>query len=445
MSTTNKRMTNGEINRLGNTIRAEYVDMTDDTLTKLQAHRTSHKDTLAKVFSIVSKESRSISRESISTYRIKRIESILNKLYRYPSMDFSRMWDIGGCRCILHSNKQVYQLKSRLSNIQGLKIRKEYDYIESPKEEGYRSLHLFLQLEGSSIVIELQIRNRIDHSWATLVEITDLLYNSKLKEHKKDKKLLRFHYLLSLRDQLTDKQRIEIIKVLNKYKYFEKLSSVFARNYIEVRKQWLDIENKHNHRYFLIETTSEKVPQISSYKSFEEAEEEYFRIYKLKANANVVLTHLPKPSYDQISIAYSNYILTFHSFIDDCFQIYETLIKNTLKNKKVFPFIKYFKEYSDLNIYQIKNQLNEIIEFNKLKPKNTNKSRFKKKKKEWISDIDRNIKKRNTKNDKFAKSFNNAVPKSLFTRNAFSFCTKRIMKVQERKLKKMLAITKDKK
>ena len=436
-------MTNGEINRLGDSIRAECDEMSDLTLEELQAHRISHKETLAKVFSIVSKQSKQISRESIVTYRIKRIESILNKLFRYPKMKFSRMWDVGGCRCILHTVNQVYRLKEKLESIPEIKIRKEYDYIEEPQKEGYRSLHLFIQHQDSPVVIELQLRTRIDHSWATLVEITDLLYNSKLKEYKKDTKLLRFHYLLSLREDLSHQQMIEIVNIIKKYKYFENLSSVFSRNYIEVRKQWLEIENKYNHTYFLIETTSDKVPKISSYKSFEEAEREYLNIYKSKVNANVVLTHLPKPRYDQISIAYSNYILTFHSFIDDCFLIYEKLVERTLKKRKILSFIKYFDEYNELLVLQFRNQVNEIVEFKKLKSKSKGQGRFNKKRKEWVSDIDKNMKKRNNKNRLFAESFSNAAPKTLIIRNMFSFCTKRAMKKQRTKLNSILAITQD--
>jgi hypothetical protein len=121
--------------------------------------------------------------------------------------------------------------------------------------------------------------------------------------------------------------------VIKEYRYFERLSEVFSRNYLKVRKQWAEKETKSNHKFLLIEANKDDVPRIDSFYSFQEAEENYFNIYKTRQNANVVLTHLQNINYSQISIAYSNYILTFHSFLFECLEILESLIVDTLKTK----------------------------------------------------------------------------------------------------------------
>lgn len=437
-------MTKGEIDRLGDIIRSETNGLSDQTLSSLQNYRISHKDTLATVFTILCKLNRKMNRENIVTYRIKRIESIIGKLYRFPKMQFSRMWDIGGCRCIVNSNDEVYKLKELINQNKDLTIRKEYDYITKPQPEGYRSLHLFLSLINDNKVIELQIRNREDHNWATLVEITDLLYEAKLKEYGKNKDLLEFHLLLSKLSDLTTKEKIRISEIIKKYNYFEKLSDVFSRNYIQIRKQWLEIQNKRNHNYFLIETKKDDVPKISSYKKFEEAEEDYFKIYKTNDEVNVVLTHLPKPNYDQISIAYSNYILTFHSFLDDCYKILEQLVQKTLKEKQYINFFKFFKLYNELVYYHVKNLMSEVIEMNKVWRKNSI-SRGKKykptpKEKDWINDINNQITKRQNANKSMQDSLRKNIPKKGTIGNrVFIFLTKTIAKRYNKKIKKIVS------
>jgi len=434
-------MTNGDINRLGNRIRAEYDSLNNETLVELQNYRTSHKDTLAKVFNILCNLNRKMGKQNIVTYRIKRFESIIGKLYRYPKMELSRMWDIGGCRCIVNSNEEVYILKDLIHHNEFLSIRKEYDYIKSPQEEGYKSLHLFISLKDQKTVIELQIRNKEDHNWATLVEITDLLFDAKLKEYGKNKDLLRFHYLLSKRFNLNTDEKIEIAKTIIKYKYFEKLSNVFSRNYIQIRKQWLNIESKDNHNYFLIETKKDEVPKITSYKKFDEAEENYFNIYKNNQTANVVLTHLPKPDYEQISIAYSNYILTFHSFLDDSYEILERLIEKTLLDRKYLGFIKYYNLYNEIVYNHVKNLMSEVYEIYKISNyKNLiNQSvKIKQKEKDWVHDINRQIKKRKDKQIRFQASMRQSLPKNGTVGNyIFTVLSKRIAKKYSHKIKKI--------
>lgn len=435
-------MTNGEINRLGDKVRTEYISdsLNENTLNELQTYRTSHKDSLARVFNALCNINRKMGKQNIVTYRIKRFESIIGKLYRFPKMDFSRMWDIGGCRCIVNTNEEVYRLKELIEKSELLVIRTTNDHIAKPKPDGYKSLHLYISLKSDpSKVIELQIRNKEDHNWATLVEITDLLFDAKLKEYGKDKELLRFHYLLSKRFDLTTEEKKEIAKTVNKYKYFEKLSNVFSRNYIQIRKQWLNIESKNNHCYFLIETKKDEVPKITSYKKFDEAEENYFSIYKNNETANVVLTHLPKPNYEQISIAYSNYILTFHSFLDDSYEIFERLIEKTLIDKKYFEFIKYFNSYNEIVYNHVKNLMSEVFEVYQISKKNSINIRnykLKQKEKDWVQDINNQVKKRQDKQRRIQVSMRQNIPKDGTLGNyIFTFISKRIAKKYNKKIK----------
>lgn len=406
-------MTKGEIDRLGEKIRNQYQNIPEDILNELQQYRISHKEPLSEIFKVLCDCTKRVHNENIVTYRIKRFESIIGKLSRYPQMKFSRMWDIGGCRCIVRNNRDVYKLKELIEK--NLEIRKIYDYIANPQEEGYRSLHLFASVPGYDKIIEIQLRSQQDHSWATLVEITDLLFDSRLKEYKQNKELLRFHFLLSKVHDLDLNEKREIAATIKKYKYFEKLSTVFSRNYLQVRKQWFDIESKVNHRYFLIETKKDEVPKIKSFSSFNEAEVEYFSLYKTSHNANVVLTHLPNPCYNQISMAYSNYILTFHSFLTECYAILENLVGDSLKNRKYFVFFDVYNLYNSLLFIHIRNLLSEIRALNN-NVNGTSRPLNKRKKKEWERDIKDQIERNNLRIRKFANSFQRNIPPTFWGR-----------------------------
>ncbi len=431
-----------DIDRLGNLVRDEKENISDSTLNSLQEYRTSHKDILSLAFSMLCKNTRKIHYSAIVTYRIKRFESIIGKLNRYPEMRFSRMWDIGGCRCILRNDTDVYRLKEIISNEPDFEITKEYDYIKEPQKDGYKSLHLFLKHKSFDKVIEVQIRNQVDHNWATLVEITDVLYDSKLKELGNNKDLLRFHFLLSRISGLNIEDKKEISRIIKQYNYFEKLSEVFSRNYIKVRRQWFEIESKSNHKFFLIETSKDDVPKIESFKTVNEAEEHYFSVYKTRQNANIVLTHLQTPNYNQISIAYSNYILTFHSFLTECYEILESLIVESLEQKQYFEYFKIYNLYNSLVFNHIKNLMTEIKEIQIYTEENKNrKNRDKKKEKEWVSDIQKQVNQSNERSKKLSTKFRKSMPTSWFGKTTVKYITRHIGKNYQKKIKKVLAIT----
>jgi putative GTP pyrophosphokinase len=397
-------MTKGEIDRLGDRIRTSNKEIDDLTLENLQEYRVSHKETLSQIFNSLCSLAHRVNKVSIITYRLKRFESIISKLNRYPDMKFSRMWDVAGCRCIFSNNDHVYRFKKLIEEHSTLIIKKEYDYINDPQETGYKSLHLFLTIPNSPVTIEVQIRNQIDHNWATLVEITDLLFDAQLKEYSKDKKLLEFHFLLSKRDNLELNERRIIADAIRSYKYFKKLSEVFTKNYLQVRKRWVEIESQGG-QYYLIETRKDEVPKIFAFKNAIDAENGYFNTYKSTRNANIVLTHLPVPNYNHISTAYSNYLLTFHSFLIDCFDILGSLLEESLKNRKYLAFIKYFLLYNEITLDHNRNLLSEIDQIERLNEnKGTSKrSKLRKSEKEWIRDLNRQVDLVNNKHRRIRK------------------------------------------
>ena len=136
--------------------------------------------------------------------RLKRTPSIVRKLRRYPSMKLSRMQDIGGCRAVLSSIAHVRRLQQtyRRSRINHVLVG-EKDYISKPKESGYRSLHLVYRYRSkrndtfNGLQVELQFRSRLQHAWATAVEIAGAFLNEALKSSEGPTQWLRFFALTS--------------------------------------------------------------------------------------------------------------------------------------------------------------------------------------------------------------------------------------------------------
>lgn len=341
-------VSNTKINKIGDAIAARGGEITPEELELLQEFRTSFSKPLVNVFNSMRELADTVHPSSILAFRLKRIDTIINKLPREKGMDLSRMGDIGGIRCIFYNDAEVYKAKELIENTfeTGGKTR---DYINDRKRDiGYKGIHVYVKDPISKRRIEIQLRTIDHHNWATLIEITDLLYGLRLKElgFKSDEKFGKFHALMSSDKQLTKNEANLIYEVLEERDFISVLSKTFRKNNAEVKKRWAS-EDKDN-SFFLIEASKTEIPTLKSFKTFDEAEEAYFERYKENQSAEIVLTSIKKPNFKQISVAYANYILSYHTFTSDITPIIQELAKEALEDKKVFKFKKIFKTYEDL-------------------------------------------------------------------------------------------------
>ncbi len=382
-SDSKKEISQKSYKKLGDRLRENVLKKelnNEQDLHLLQNLRKSYKPVLAEVFSILETCMRKIDKRSIATYRIKRIESIISKLQRQPKMQLQRMEDIAGCRCIMKDHNNVYRLKTLLEEKLIIKSDRN-DYIKNTKEDGYRSLHLIVCIQGKeNQPIEIQLRSESDHNWATLVEITDLIYGTKIKETGTDHNLARFLYLLS-KGNFTQMESFEIVKIMKKEKFADKLHDIFYTNSIEVRRQWEVIEKKTSDNYYLIKSNKNSVPQISSFKYYNDAEDKYFNEFLNNDDSNIVLTYFPKAKFEQISKAYSNYTLTYHNFLREILPI----LLNICKNSSLYHFFITSNLYFNILKKSIKLQFVEYLNVPISKHKILSQ-------KEWKKDITTRIK-----------------------------------------------------
>jgi hypothetical protein len=132
-----------------------------------------------------------VDREAIVVRRLKRMPAIISKLDRFPKMSLATMQDIGGCRAVVRTVRMVDKLVSLYKETSPSTfnvVGGSKNYVAEPKPDGYRSVHLVYQYCGKSqgeafggLRIELQLRSRLQHAWATAVEIVDTITGQGLK------------------------------------------------------------------------------------------------------------------------------------------------------------------------------------------------------------------------------------------------------------------------
>lgn len=120
--------------------------------------------------------------------RVKSLESIMKKISR-KGVPFSiddikkHIKDIAGLRITCSFISDIYQIRDMLRNQFALRVSEEKDYIERPKPNGYRSLHLLVEVpvvmsDGKeNVCVEIQIRTIAMDFWASLEHKIFYKYN----------------------------------------------------------------------------------------------------------------------------------------------------------------------------------------------------------------------------------------------------------------------------
>lgn len=338
-----------QIHKLGSRLRNAYNEtgvIPEEDLEMLQAFRMTYKDPIGKVFNVLYSVSHTIDSKSIVTYRIKRINSILEKLKRFPDSPLNRLIDIAGCRCIVHDTEQAYRVLTILEQSKDISIHRVKDYIKKPQPEGYRSLHIYVSHRSCpDKQVEIQVRDLEQHNWATLLEISDVILQTKLKEYNEPKDLLEFHRILSVPDeQWASVEKKHYFAMLNKYAIIDNLHKVFAQN-ILVRYDWMRSQGSSMKDFYLITVQANYHTSIQSFRTFKEAENAYFDSFAKDRNSNMVLTQIQNASYEQICTAYSNYVLSSHKFTDDCLNRYLKEIRLALDTENFTSYKTYLNSY----------------------------------------------------------------------------------------------------
>ncbi|GAA1854945.1 GTP pyrophosphokinase family protein [Myceligenerans crystallogenes] len=111
--------------------------------------------------------------------RLKSLDSIVAKCRRKgipftPEGIRKHMFDIAGVRVTCSFVSDIYHVRDMLIKQADITLLEERDYISTPKPNGYRSLHLIVQVpvflsdRTEDVVVEVQLRTIAMDFWASL-------------------------------------------------------------------------------------------------------------------------------------------------------------------------------------------------------------------------------------------------------------------------------------
>lgn len=187
------------IRKIGEKLR-EGIELTEEEKLEFDNFREAH-NIIIKLFTIELKKV-NFSIQHLTASRNKRIETIISKLRRPEKPKLDRIHDIAGTRIIFENIKSLEDYIDILENTELVNFKEKinedknrYNYIKNPKSDGYRSIHKVFYYSSNipystlneksfnleNKKIELQLRTRLQHIWATTVEIYDIINKSNIK------------------------------------------------------------------------------------------------------------------------------------------------------------------------------------------------------------------------------------------------------------------------
>lgn len=339
---------NKAVKKAGRNLRKEEGDL-KSAMAIIQKFRAAHEKPLNTMTYLVGRCCRELSINVKPVSRLKRLETIIDKLQR-KSLDghttnatcVTNMNDIGGCRVIFPDldslNRAVYQLREAVEIESRVSIKNIDNYIENPKPNdcGYRSLHVIYRYKhcsGKNFNIEAQLRTRYQHLWATTVEIVDILEGTKIKTHShsptqnKTELQIKWERLLSIMSRyiasvegalnITDEEEVrnsEILKGLDK-----NISALSKLRSFKVMSESINVScsnDKAEHFVIIIDEGSLELIFSEAFEHYNQAISVYNAAEKVtqgntKANTLLISTK----NMGQLSEAYPNYLGDCTAFI----------------------------------------------------------------------------------------------------------------------------------
>jgi putative GTP pyrophosphokinase len=195
------------VNRAGDNVRNNTVTLED--LKVIEAWRAAHRGVLNTFQAIL--RTRTKGTNVTVAQRHKRKNTIFDKLQRLPDMRLARMDDVAGCRLIFRNIKELNKFRDNFHKAKFNHKRRndpnKYNYIETPKDTGYRGIHDVYEYDVNSesgrslagLYIEIQYRTLVQHAWATAVEVVGFITESQPKFQQGDK---RYEYEMALASEI---------------------------------------------------------------------------------------------------------------------------------------------------------------------------------------------------------------------------------------------------
>ena len=306
---------------------------TAQAMSMLSNWRLVHAYPLNKFYNSLKNRLKKIDPHGLVGQRLKRAPSIIEKLKRFDTMKLVQMQDVGGVRGVVLNINKVRKLEAEYRSP---KFNHELvhwnDYIVIPKKDGYRGLHLIFKYrttkvhDYNNLLIEIQLRTKIQHAWATAVETMDVYQGQSLKLGRGKRVWKKFFKYTSM--------AFSILESSNPVPGLEGISN--RKIFQEVRKMDKELKVLEKLKGFSLATDKilssngkgvynlvkldleRKVLEISYYTEsrLAEASEELTRLEGLYAgNGNIDVVLLSAGPLKKLKKSYPNYFLDTAEFI----------------------------------------------------------------------------------------------------------------------------------
>lgn len=202
-----RRFSESEINWAGDILRDPESSDGDfrKALGFVNDWRMAHLVLDQRFWTVLGPRARSVDPMAYLGARLKRIPTMLRKLDRPRRFTLWQMQDIGGLRAVVDTPDHAFALAELLRDASPYfaLVGKPMDYIQRPKPSGYRSIHFIYKYVAdeeddpilNDLTIEVQIRTRLQHAWATSNEIVGTFRREALKSGEGDPNWLRLFTL----------------------------------------------------------------------------------------------------------------------------------------------------------------------------------------------------------------------------------------------------------
>lgn len=311
------------VNLAGDNIRNNQATIND--LLVIEEWRAAHRALLNTFQAILRNRTRRTN--IVVAQRHKRKSTIFDKLSRYPEMQLARMDDVAGCRLIFSNTKTLYSFRTSFHKARFHHKRKndidKYDYIKKPKTTGYRGIHDVYSYDVNSesgrhlkgLMVEVQYRTKIQHAWATAVEVIGFITVHQPKFQKGDSRYLETMALASeilarafenSKGPFPEKEDVELVR-----EFVELDGQLGLLNMLRgLNAANTEVTEKRN--TILIFHESGEL-EVRTYRGATEALNSLFVLEKEMPNTDIVL--VKADTFEEVRFAFKNYFSDAIDFI----------------------------------------------------------------------------------------------------------------------------------
>ncbi|MBQ3711387.1 MAG: RelA/SpoT domain-containing protein [Bacteroidales bacterium] len=326
-----------KLNNTGEILISEIDDFFryNDAMNIVDDWRKNHQVPMQELFrSVSSVLAEAGVQPSFSSQRLKRMTSIIGKLRRNPDMRLGGVQDIGGVRFVfpdIPTMERAYNLLYGVELPNFERANEPKNYVNKPKCSGYRSIHFVYIYHSANedtdgLRIELQIRTKLQHDWATAVETAELISKSPLKAGIGDENWLRFFKLISaifareegmpIPEQFSDFSEADYCR---EYAAMDKQGHYLMRLGSLIKAVDYTEQNSFEGGYALLMTDFElKKAKLRHFSEdeFSEANETYKNMESRLESTKGAIVLVSVKDMNELLEAYSSYFLNTSEFID---------------------------------------------------------------------------------------------------------------------------------